>query len=67
MPMSGGERSGWTPGALVRHPDEPDWGLGQVQSAIGDRVTVNFEHRGKVMINTAIIQLVAASADTPKR
>ncbi len=56
----------WTPGALVRHPDEPDWGLGQVQSAIGDRVTVNFEHRGKVMINTAVIRLVAASADTPK-
>ncbi|BBK32262.1 uncharacterized protein DUF3553 [Stella humosa] len=54
--MAGG---GWTPGALVRHPDEPDWGLGQVQSAIGDRVTVNFEHRGKVLINTAVIRLTA--------
>ncbi|MDF2747797.1 MAG: hypothetical protein K0S98_2084, partial [Propionibacteriaceae bacterium] len=37
------------PGAIVRHPDQPDWGLGQVQSAIGTRVTVNFEHAGKVV------------------
>ncbi len=38
------------PGTLVRHPTEPDWGLGQVQSVIGNRVTVNFEHRGKMVI-----------------
>ena len=38
------------PGTLVRHPTEPDWGLGQVQSVIGSRVTVNFEHRGKMLI-----------------
>ncbi len=36
------------PGMLVRHPQRPDWGIGQVQSAIGHRVTVNFEHAGKV-------------------
>lgn len=36
---------------LVRHPQEPDWGLGQVQSNVGGRVTVNFEHRGKVVID----------------
>ena len=45
------------PGALVRHPDEPDWGLGQVQSVVGERVTANFEHRGKVLINAARITL----------
>ncbi len=39
------------PGMLVRHPAEPDWGIGQVQSAIGPRITVNFEHAGKVLIN----------------
>ena len=39
------------PGMLVRHPTEPDWGIGQVQSAIGPRITVNFEHVGKVLIN----------------
>ncbi len=46
------------PGAFVRHPDQPDWGLGQVQSAINDRVTVNFEHRGKQLINAAVISLI---------
>ncbi len=32
------------PGVWVVSPDRPDWGLGQVQSAVGDRVTANFEH-----------------------
>ena len=40
------------PGQFVRHPGRPDWGTGQVQSVIGDRVTVNFEHAGKLLINT---------------
>ncbi len=44
---------------LVRHPDQPDWGLGQVQSNIGNRITVNFEHGGKVVIDGRRIQLVA--------
>jgi hypothetical protein len=48
---------GIVPGALVRHPDQPDWGLGQVQSVIGTRVTVNFEHAGKLLINGAVISL----------
>ncbi|WP_432450021.1 DUF3553 domain-containing protein [Aliiroseovarius marinus] len=38
------------PGMLVRHPDKPDWGLGQVQSNIGGKITVNFEHAGKRVI-----------------
>ncbi|RMD65275.1 MAG: DUF3553 domain-containing protein [Alphaproteobacteria bacterium] len=46
-----------TPGAHVRHPDRPEWGIGQVQSVIGDRVTVNFEHAGKVLIRTQIVTL----------
>ena len=45
------------PGALVRHPTQPDWGLGMVQSVVGERVTVNFEDRGKVLINAAVIEL----------
>lgn len=47
------------PGAWVRHPARPDWGLGQVQSAVGARVTVNFEHAGKQLINTAVVTLEA--------
>ncbi len=35
------------PGVLVRHPTQADWGLGQVQSVDGFRVTVNFEEAGK--------------------
>ena len=45
------------PGQRVRHPGQPDWGLGQVQSVIGDRVTVNFEHAGKLLINGAVVTL----------
>ena len=45
------------PGMRVCHPDEPDWGVGQVQSAIGHRVTVNFEHVGKVLINSEKVTL----------
>ncbi|MEL6235677.1 MAG: DUF3553 domain-containing protein [Pseudomonadota bacterium] len=44
-------------GSLVRNPHAPDWGLGQVQSIIGDRITVNFEHAGKVLIDGARITL----------
>lgn len=46
------------PGMLVRHPDQADWGVGQVQSVIGARVTVNFEHAGKVVIDSKRIFLV---------
>lgn len=49
--------SNLTPGALVRHPDRPDWGLGQVQSAIGSRITVNFENAGKLLINADVVSL----------
>lgn len=46
------DRSEYEPGQYVRHPQRPDWGLGQVQSAIGNRVTVNFEHACKVLVDT---------------
>lgn len=46
------------PGVLVRHPERPDWGLGQVQSNINGRVTVNFEHEGKVVIDATKVDLI---------
>ncbi len=46
------------PGMLVRHPARPDWGLGQVQSNIGGKVTVNFEHAGKRVIESARVDLM---------
>ena len=45
------------PGQWVRHPTQPDWGNGQVQSVVGKRVTVNFENAGKMLINTGAIAL----------
>ncbi len=45
------------PGAFVRHPTQSDWGLGQVQSVDGTRITVNFENAGKHLINAEIINL----------
>ena len=48
---------GLEPGLYVRHPACPEWGLGQVQSVAGSRVTVTFEHAGKVLINAALVAL----------
>lgn len=45
------------PGMRVRHPDQPDWGLGQVQSNIGGKITVNFPETGKVVIDGARVVL----------
>lgn len=45
------------PGMRVRLPAHPEWGIGQVQSVAGDRITVNFEHAGKVLINAAVAEL----------
>ncbi len=47
----------YAPGDWVEHPFHPDWGAGQVQSAIGPRVTVNFPHAGKQLINTDQVPL----------
>jgi len=46
------------PGSLVRHPEQPDWGVGQVQSNIGDTITVNFREAGKVVIDGSRIELM---------
>ena len=47
-----------TPGMLVRHPDQPEWGVGQVQSNISGKVTVNFRDEGKVVIDSFRIGLM---------
>jgi Protein of unknown function (DUF3553) len=49
------------PGMLVRHPDRPDWGVGQVQSNIAGRITVNFREEGKVVIDGARVSLIIVS------
>lgn len=54
---------GLVPGDFVRHPAQPDWGLGQVQSVAGTRVTVNFEDAGKVTINPNVVRLEVVRAE----
>ena len=46
-----------TPGVLVRHPQYPEWGVGQVQSNIGAKITVNFPHQGKQVIDSTVVNL----------
>ena len=46
------------PGMLVRHPTQPDWGTGQVQSNIAGKITVNFQEVGKIVIDGSKIELL---------
>ena len=45
------------PGDRVINPANKNWGIGQVQSIIKEKVTVNFENAGKKVINGNIISL----------
>tara|TARA_A100001011_G_scaffold398964_1_gene505420 strand:- start:1009 stop:1185 length:177 start_codon:yes stop_codon:yes gene_type:complete len=45
------------PGDKVFNPKNKDWGIGQVQSIIKDKVTVNFENAGKKVINAKNVEL----------
>ena len=41
----------YEPGDFVLNPNNKDWGIGQIQSIINDKITVNFENSGKKVIN----------------
>ena len=45
------------PGDKVINPINKEWGIGQVQSIINGKVTVNFENVGKKVINAKNIEL----------
>ncbi|MDX1785971.1 DUF3553 domain-containing protein [Roseovarius sp. ZX-A-9] len=45
------------PGMRVEHPGQPDWGIGQIQSCIAGKVTVNFPNAGKVVIDATRVEL----------
>ena len=45
------------PGDKVYNPENKQWGIGQVQSIIKEKVTVNFENVGKKVINSKNIEL----------
>jgi len=39
------------PGDFVINPSNKSWGIGQIQSIIKNKATVNFENKGKLVIN----------------
>ena len=41
----------YKPGNFVINPKYKSWGIGQIQSIINNKVTVNFENVGKKVIN----------------
>ena len=45
------------PGNFVVNPSQKSWGVGQVQSIIKNKVTVNFENAGKKVINAKHVEL----------
>ena len=47
----------YEPGDKVINPNKKDWGIGQVQSIIKDKITVSFENVGKKVINSSNIRL----------
>ena len=55
------------PGDKVINPLNKDWGVGQVQSIIKDKVTVNFENVGKKVINSNNILLKKLEKNELKR
>ena len=41
----------YEPGDFVINPKNKNWGIGQIQSVINNKITVNFENTGKKVIN----------------
>lgn len=58
-----------SPGDFVQHTGKPEWGIGQVQSMIGHRITVNFENAGKLVIDGNVVELerLPSSPNDPTR
>ena len=47
----------YEPGDKVTNLNNKDWGIGQVQSIINGKVTINFENVGKKVINSKIVRI----------
>ena len=47
----------YEPGDYVINPNNKGWGIGQIQSVVNNKITVNFENCGKKVINTKEIIL----------
>jgi hypothetical protein len=47
----------YEPGDKVTTQANKNWGIGQVQSIINGKVTINFENVGKKVINSKIVRI----------
>ena len=45
------------PGNFVINPRERNWGVGQIQSIVKNKATINFQNCGKKVINLDIVTL----------
>ena len=45
------------PGDFFINPDKKEWGIGQIQSIIKNKITVNFQNNGKQVLNTDYVNL----------
>tara|TARA_Y100000817_G_C16490326_1_gene382132 strand:- start:209 stop:385 length:177 start_codon:yes stop_codon:yes gene_type:complete len=45
------------PGNFVINPSQKNWGIGQVQSIIKNKATINFQNVGKQVINLENVDL----------
>ena len=50
-----------TPGNYVINKNNNEWGIGQIQSSIDNKITVNFENVGKKVVNINEINLEVVS------
>ena len=46
------------PGSIVKCPSFPEWGIGQIQSCLLHKATINFENVGKKVIDLRIIEVI---------
>ena len=51
------------PGDYVINPSKKEWGIGQIQSIVKSKITVNFENVGKQVINTELVKLEKVKND----
>ena len=53
------------PGDFVINPKNKEWGMGQIQSVIKNKITVNFQNIGKQVIdvNNVILEKVKINDD----
>ena len=53
----------FVPGDYVINQSNKDWGIGQIQSIVKNKVTVNFENKGKQVLNVEVVSLEKVASE----